>query len=140
MKISFKTKTFQQTVKPVSIFLIMYLTCLSIPTGYVSAAMIGTETLVERDRGQLARNYVKGILAKKEVKETLIAQGINPFEAEARVDSLSDAEIMRLAEKINQLPAGGDGLGVLVGAALIVFIVLLITDILGYTNVFPFVS
>jgi hypothetical protein len=140
MRANFKTKTFQETIKPVSIFLIIYMTCLSIPTGYVSADMIGTETLVERDRGQLARNYVKGILAKKEVKDTLIAQGINPLEAAARVDSLSDAEIIRLAEKINQLPAGGDGLGVLVGASLIVFIVLLITDILGYTNVFPFIS
>ena len=80
--------------------------CLSIPTRYVSAAMIGTETLIERDRGQLARNYVKGILAKKEVKDTLIAQGINPLEAAGRVDSLSDAEIIRLAEKIDHLPAG----------------------------------
>jgi hypothetical protein len=69
-----------------------------------------------------------------------MGQGIDPIEAKARLDSLSDAEVIRLAEQIENLPAGGDALGILVGAALIVFIVLLITDILGYTNVFPFVS
>ncbi|RPI70810.1 MAG: hypothetical protein EHM47_11465 [Ignavibacteriales bacterium] len=79
-------------------------------------------------------------MANKEVKDTLIAQGINPLEATARVDSLSDAEVIRLSEKIDQLPAGGDALVVLIGASLIVFIVLLITDILGFTNVFPFIS
>jgi hypothetical protein len=47
---------------------------------------------------------------------------------------------VRLAQKLDQLPAGGDGLGVVIGAALVVFIVLLITDILGYTDVFTFVK
>jgi hypothetical protein len=41
---------------------------------------------------------------------------------------------------MDKLPAGGDGLGILVGAALIVFLVLLFTDIAGYTDVFPFVK
>jgi hypothetical protein len=41
---------------------------------------------------------------------------------------------------MDQLPAGGDAVGVLIGASLFVFIVLLITDILGFTDVFPFVK
>ena len=41
----------------------------------------------------------------------------------------------QLAARIDQLPAGGEGI---IGALLIVFIVLLITDILGFTKVFPF--
>ena len=138
MRVNFKNKTFQQMIKPVSIFLIIHMAGLTISAGYVSAGMIGTETVVERNRSQVARNYLKGVLAKKEVKNTLIAQGINPLEASARVDSLSDAEVIRLAETINQLPAGGDALALVVGASLFVFIVLLITDILGYTHVFPF--
>jgi hypothetical protein len=56
-------------------------------------------------------------------------------QARARVAALSDAEAAELAARIDELPAGGiDVLGV----ALIVFLVLLLTDILGYTKIFPF--
>ena len=55
-------------------------------------------------------------------------------EAKARVNALTDDEAHKIAGKLDQLPAGGDILDVL----LLVFIILLITDILGYTKVFPF--
>ena len=126
--------------KPVSVFLTILMLLISFPHHSVFAAMIDTETFLEVNRGQKARSYVNRMMVQTEVREALIAQGIDPLEAKARLDSLSDAEVIRLAEQIEHLPAGGNALGVLVGAALIVFIVLLITDILGYTNVFPFVS
>ena len=53
---------------------------------------------------------------------------------------MTDAEAIAMADKIEGLRAGGNAIGVIVGAALVVFLVLLATDILGYTNVFPFVS
>jgi hypothetical protein len=66
--------------------------------------------------------------------------GISPEEAKKRIDSLTDEEIENIASRIDRLPAGGDGLGAIVGAALLIFIILLITDILGFTDVFPFVK
>ncbi len=45
-----------------------------------------------------------------------------------------------IVARIDQLPAGGDGLGVIVGAAVLIFPVLLITDVLGVTDIFPFVK
>ena len=77
---------------------------------------------------------------RSEVHKHLLAWGVNPEEAKARVDSLTDQEIDKIATQIDQLPAGGDALGTIVGAALLIFIVLLITDILGFTDVFPFVK
>ena len=126
--------------KPVSILLSALMLLMLIPCQPLFAAMIDTETLLEQSRGREARNSVNRILAQKEVRSLLIKQGIDPSEARARVDSLSDAEVIRLAEQIEQLPAGGSDFGLIIGASLFVFIVLLITDILGYTNVFPFVS
>jgi hypothetical protein len=102
--------------------------------------MIGTETVLDATRGQEARDYLNRIFARADVRASLIAQGIDPLEAKARVASLSDAEIVSLADQIEELPAGGSALGIIVGALLIVFIVLLITDILGYTDIFPFVK
>jgi hypothetical protein len=60
---------------------------------------------------------------------------VNPAEVKARVAALTDAEAAELAARIESLPAGGVSL---LGAILIVFLVLLLTDILGYTKVFPF--
>jgi len=111
-----------------------------VPYKSSSAAMIGTETALDMTRGLEARNYLKGIVAREDVQTALIAQGINPLEARARIDSLSDAEAIDLADQIEQQPAGGNAVGIIVGALLIVFLVLLITDILGYTDIFPFVK
>ena len=55
--------------------------------------------------------------------------------ARDRVDALSDEEVAVLADRLDQLPAGGTDV---LTVALIVFLVLLLTDILGYTKVFPF--
>ena len=126
--------------KPVSIFMTVFVLMMTIPWQTGVAAMIGTETLLEAGRAQQARMNINQLMAHEKVRETLISQGIDPLEAKARIDSLTDAEVIRLSSQIEQSPAGGDALLVIVGASLIVFIVLLITDILGYTNVFPFVS
>jgi hypothetical protein len=68
-----------------------------------------------------------------------VALGVDPAEARARVAALTDDELAQVAGRLDALPAGGDGLGVVLGVGLVVFLVLLVTDILGYTRVFPFV-
>jgi len=113
---------------------------LSFPHKSAFAAMIGTETVLDASRSQEARDYLNRILEREDVLAALVAQGIDPLEAKARVESLSDAEVVSLADRIEELPAGGSALGIIVGALLIVFLVLLITDILGYTDIFPFVK
>ena len=130
----------RQAAKPVSILLTICMLMVIVPYRSSFAGMIRTETALDITRSQEARNYIKGIVAREDVHTALIAQGINPLEAKARIDSLSDAEAIDLADQIEQQPAGGSALGVIVGALLIVFIVLLITDILGYTDIFPFVK
>ena len=113
---------------------------LSLPHKSALAGMVGTETVLDITRSEEARDYLSKILAREDIQASLIAQGIDPLEAKARVDSLSDAEVVSLTDQIEQLPAGGSALGIILGTALIVFLVLLITDILGYTDIFPFVK
>ena len=98
-------------------------------TATSQAAMIATQA----DRGALL-----GVLERAEVQAQLQAHGVTLEQARARVAALSDAEAAQLAAQIDSLPAGGDPLGALISAALIVFLVLLLTDILGFTKVFPF--
>lgn len=80
------------------------------------------------------RERVSRFLARDDVRQALQAQGVSPQAAVERVQAMSDAEVEQLAGRIDQAPAGGDVLGVL----FTVFIVLLVTDIMGLTKVFPF--
>jgi hypothetical protein len=74
------------------------------------------------------------------VRQALESKGLSVAEVEQRVNALSDAEINRIADRMNDLPAGGGFFGILIGAAVFVFIILLITDMAGATDVFPFVK
>lgn len=94
------------------------------------AALLSTESVLGADRERIAR-----ILDRAEVQAQLQAYGVNPAEVKARVAALTDAEAAELAARFDELPAGGVSV---LGAVLIVFLVLLLTDILGYTKVFPF--
>jgi hypothetical protein len=94
------------------------------------AAMLSTERALGADRERIAQ-----ILDRTDVQAQLQAYGVSPGDVKARVTALTDAEAAELAAHIDELPAGGVSV---LGAALIVFLVLLLTDILGYTKVFPF--
>ena len=132
-------KTILHMAKPVSVLLTI-LMLLAVPYQSAFAGMIGTETVMNESLAQEARDYMNRVLAREDVQIELISQGIDPMEAKARVDSLTEAEVISLAGQLEQLPAGGSAFGILVGASLIAFIVLLATDIMGYTDIFPFVK
>jgi hypothetical protein len=133
-------KVVRQTLKPVSIMAALFMLVISGPFQSVFAAMIATETVMEASQGQEARTRIKHLLEREDVRQALINQGIDPREAGARIDSLSDAEAIAVGDKLDQLPAGSGALEVLLIVSLIAFIVLLITDIMGYTDIFPFVK
>jgi hypothetical protein len=91
------------------------------------AGMLATDSALERER-------IATLLERADVRAQLERYGVAPGELKARVAALSDAEAAELAARLDELPAGGS----IIGALLIVFLVLLLTDILGYTKVFPF--
>jgi hypothetical protein len=130
-------KRIYRIAKPLSIFLAIWVFMISGPS-QAMAALVGTERVFDAERVQNARELIHGLMAREDIQAALVREGIDPREAQARSESLSDAEAVRLAGAIETLPAGGNALGLIVGAILLVFIILLITDIMGYTDVFPF--
>ena len=130
-------KRIYRVAKPLSIFLAIWVFMISGPS-QAMAALVGTERVFDAERVQNARELIHSLMAREDIQAALVREGIDPREAQARAESLSDAEAVRLAGAIETLPAGGSSLGLIVGAILLVFIILLITDIMGYTDVFPF--
>jgi len=113
----------------VASFLILCLGAMSVPVPAI-AGIVGSDAVV----AGVERERVAGLLDRSDVRARLQALGVDPALARARVAALTDEEAARLAAEMDALPAGGDALGV----ALIVFLVLLFTDIMGYTKIFPF--
>jgi len=132
-------KAVRQTLKPVSLVLAFFMLMISGPFQSAFAAIIGTETVLDGARGQEARAYLNQLLAREDVQNALVARGIDPDEARARIDSLADAEAIQAADKFEQLPAGSGFIETFLILAFLVFLILLITDIAGYTDIFPFV-
>lgn len=133
-------KNIRLFLKPVGLFLAVFMLLISGPCQSAMAAMIGTESVINADRAQNAREYLKSLLAREDVRNALVSQGIDPVEAKNRFDSLTDEEATRVADQLQALPAGGGFFTTLLIVVLIVFLVLLITDIAGYTDIFPFVK
>lgn len=136
----YSSRTSRKIIRPVSFFLVIAMMWVSFPYGYASAAVIGTERVFETSQSQQARTYIHNVLARKDVQQVLEKQGIDASEAKQRVDSLTDAEAVRLAEQIENLPAGKSALGAALFIAVVVFLVFLITDIAGLTDVFSFIK
>jgi hypothetical protein len=104
-------------------------------TQSVQAAIISTEQVVSAAAAQQNRAKIAAAFERADVQAELQKMGITRDEAQARVAALTDAETASVAHQIDTLPAGGDGI---VGALVFVFVLLLVTDILGLTKVFPF--
>jgi hypothetical protein len=133
-------KLIRQRSKFTGVFLVILMVMVAVPYQSVLAAMVETEaTLDITIKGQEARNAIKTILAREDAQAALRAQGIDPLEAMARVDSLTDTEAQRIVDEIEELPAGGGFFVTFLIVVGVIVIILIITDAMGYTNVFTFV-
>jgi hypothetical protein len=112
--------------RPISSLLITCLVGLGLP---VHAGMLPT------DASNPDRVRVLSVLERGDVQARLQANGVNPADVKARVAAMTDAEVAQLAGQIDSAPAGGTDV---LGFILVVFVILLITDILGFTHIFPF--
>ncbi|MBW2410286.1 MAG: PA2779 family protein [Deltaproteobacteria bacterium] len=130
----------RKTLKPTSICLTVIMLLMFAPIHSVLAAMIGTETVVDSQRGREARDLIHTFMAREDVQAALKSQGIDPMEAKARVDTLSDEEVIRIADQIDQLPEGGGAVELLLVIILVMLLVLIIFDLTGVTDVFPFIK
>jgi hypothetical protein len=126
----------RRLTKPVSHLVVLSLLALNLYLPAAHAGMVGTEAVVNAAQTQQYRERLLTALNRDDVQAQLLARGVEPAQVQARVDSLTDEEMQTLATNMDQLPAGGDSL---IGALVFIFIVLLITDLLGLTNIFPFV-
>lgn len=115
--------------------LLFTLLTLWLPVAPAQAAMIGTDQIANAAATAQNRDRIRTFLQRDDVRAMLQQQGVDANAALTRVDAMTDSEVQTVANQLDQLPAGGASV---LGVAFAVFVILLITDILGLTKVFPF--
>ena len=123
----------------VAIAMAMLMAMTSMPIGVAKAEMVTTDQVIEQVNPPEDRTRVMDFMLREDVQQQLTTLGVDPEEAARRVASLSDEEIQGIAGRLDELPAG-EGVGAIVGVILIIFLVLLVTDLLGLTDIYPFVK
>lgn len=112
--------------------LIMSFSLLGISLPSVSyAGIIGTQTLIENQQSNDSQARVEEFIARDNVREQIIALGVDPAEVQDRLSALTPDELRLLEQEIDNLPAGG--ILVVIG---IVFVVLIILDLTGVVDIF----
>lgn len=124
--------------RAVALIMTVVLLITSLPQGVAQAALITTDQIIGETESE--RGKVSAFLQRQDVRAQMVEFGVDPAEAAARVASLSNREISQIAGKIDQLPAGQGVIVALIGAGVLIFLVLLVTDLLGLTHIFPFVN
>lgn len=105
----------------------------AMPVTEAAPALIGTAE-VQQSQRIAGHAQLLQTLQRAEVAAALQARGVSVEAARSRVAALTDDEAARVAAEIDSAPAGGDA----IGAIVFIFVLLLITDILGFTKIFPF--
>ena len=106
------------------------------PVLSAQAGMLDTDTLITTGQSQQSIAGLQQLLEHEDAQRQLLALGVSPDQVRERVASLSDSELARINQGIDTLNAGGDSI---LGVLLIIFIVFVITDVIGATNIFPFI-
>jgi hypothetical protein len=137
----FEMRFFRESCRFLCLPLAALMILVSAPLTTVHAALVTTDEVVADPAATAAadREKVVNFLRQEGVRDQLVSLGVSPAEVEARLAALSPAELSQLSDRIDAMPAGQGGIGVVVGAILIIFLVLLLTDLLGLTDIFPFV-
>jgi hypothetical protein len=130
----------RQLRRGVALLLAVVMLVVSMPLGAARAALVTTEQMLEESSGAGDRARVQAFVSRADVREQMVALGVDPDEAAARVAALSDAQVREIATQLDHLPAGQSAIAAVIGAAVFIFLVLLITDLLGLTHIFPFVN
>ena len=119
--------------RPIAVFLSLLLALM--PLLPAQAAMIGNQQIINQSLSHQTRDGLQQLFEQETAQQQLQAWGVNPDQIKSRIDSLTDAELARINQQVNDLQAGGDVLGIL----LVIFLVFVITDIIGATDIFPFI-
>jgi len=123
-------KLFRRTLALFISFSLMFATF-----GQAQAAMVSNSQLINHAQHSNDKAALLQTIKRADVQAQLLEMGVNTADIEKRIDQMTQDEVTQLNQQIDQMPAGGGVLGIVV----LVFVVFVITDVIGATDIFPFI-
>lgn len=115
--------------------LILSISLTSITIGNVQAAIISNDQIIHKTLQLNEKEALLQTINRADVQEQLLSMGVNTADLEVRINQMTHEEIAQLNQQMAELPAGAGALGVVV----LIFIIFVITDVIGATDIFPFI-
>lgn len=125
-----------QARRALSIWLSAAIIWLGLFSSVSQAGMVSTGEMQSQQQASMDRQQILTLLDRAEVQQQLIGMGVDIDAARDRVGQLTASELSQLNAQMGELPAGGNILGLLV----LIFLVFVITDVIGATDIFPFIK
>ncbi len=119
--------------RTLAIALAISLTGLSV--GGAQAAIVSNQQIIHNSQQSNDKQALLQTIKRDDVRQQLIGMGVNPADIEGRINQMTHEEIAQLNQQMSELPAGAGVLGTVV----LVFLVFVITDVIGATDIFPFI-
>jgi len=115
--------------------LFLSLLMLAVSFGQAQAAIIANNQVIQQIELASDKAALLQTISRIDVQEQLLNMGVNSADIESRINHMTQEEIAQLNQQFDELPAGGDILGIIV----LIFIIFVITDVIGATDIFPFI-
>ena len=100
-----------------------------------SAAVFSSEQVISNQQFNFNKQQVLSYVDIAEVQNKLIELGVSPADAKQRIANMTAEELSALNSQMNEMPAGG-----IVGVVVTVLVVVVVTDLMGLTDVYPFIN
>jgi len=101
--------------------------------GLAVAGIVTTDDLQHSEQASQARDAIKNLITRSDVRDSLLENGVSTDEVMARINSMSDTELAALHGQLDQIPAGQGA----IEAVLLVFIILILLEMTGVIDIFP---
>ena len=118
-----------------TLVLILSFSFLILPLSQAQATLVANDQLIQQVQQINDKDVLLQTINRADVQEQLSDMGVSTADIENRINQMTGEEIAQLNQQLNELPAGGGVLGVIV----LIFVVFVITDVIGATDIFPFI-
>ena len=113
---------------------------LSFATPQVHAKMIGTQTVIQKQQSIWNKTKLQDAFSDKEASALFEKMGVHPEFVQKRIDNMTPAELVYFNQQAEDLPKGSSLFGTLLGLAVLFAIIFIVTDVIGATDIYPFIN
>jgi hypothetical protein len=113
-----------------SVIAMLFASCASVNAGVVSNAAV-----IAAEQASVSRAQLVQWLDRDDVAQKMQALGVDRSQVESRINTMTAEELAQFNAQVEHMPAGAG----IVGIVVLFLVIFIITDIIGATDIFPFI-